>query len=284
MAKLAFAPLDSLLDLACRDGVDVRPTLLRVLTDLYVQKTNHTPDEEKQYVELALALIENVDQQTRLSVKDALAAYPEAPSALLERLAQMPSPRAGHDLPPEAESLVELFFSASAEERRLILTNLDIVSETRRPLPPDSELVRRLENAALRRDPAEFARILERVLGISRALADRITRDDSGEPLVAAAKALGIASDVFQRILLFLNPAIGQSVERFFESCRLFEDLKPAAAERMAAIWRAAAPRARPVHEPVFWEESSRAMPRPGTHSQPRVAKPERHATRSLRS
>ena len=32
------SPLDGLVDLACRDGVDIRPTLLRVLTDLYVQK------------------------------------------------------------------------------------------------------------------------------------------------------------------------------------------------------------------------------------------------------
>ena len=34
--------LDGLVDLACRDGVDIRPTLLRVLTDLYVQKPKHS--------------------------------------------------------------------------------------------------------------------------------------------------------------------------------------------------------------------------------------------------
>ena len=38
--------LESLVDLACRDGVDIRPTLLRVLTDLYVQKHVHTSEEE----------------------------------------------------------------------------------------------------------------------------------------------------------------------------------------------------------------------------------------------
>ena len=55
------SPLDGLVDLACRDGVDVRPTLLRVLTDLYVQKPTHSADEETQYVELALGLIDTVD-------------------------------------------------------------------------------------------------------------------------------------------------------------------------------------------------------------------------------
>ena len=51
----ACVSLDSLVDLACRDGVDVRPTLLRVLTDLYVQRPVHSAEEETQYVELALA-------------------------------------------------------------------------------------------------------------------------------------------------------------------------------------------------------------------------------------
>ena len=54
----AYPPLDSLVDLACRDGVDIRPTLLRVLTDLYVQKPAHSADEEAQYIELALGLID----------------------------------------------------------------------------------------------------------------------------------------------------------------------------------------------------------------------------------
>ena len=50
--------LDNLVDLACRDGVDVRPTLLRVLTDLYIQKPIHSAEEETQFVELVLGLID----------------------------------------------------------------------------------------------------------------------------------------------------------------------------------------------------------------------------------
>ena len=64
----ASDPLDSLVDLACRDGVDIRPTLLRVITDLYVQKPIHGLEEETQFVELALGLIDTVDASTRAAV------------------------------------------------------------------------------------------------------------------------------------------------------------------------------------------------------------------------
>ena len=83
----AYSPLDSLVDLACRDGVDVRPTLLRVITDLYVQKPTHTAEEETQYVELALGLIGAVDEPTRAAVAARLGSYAGAPQAVLQRLA-----------------------------------------------------------------------------------------------------------------------------------------------------------------------------------------------------
>ncbi len=84
-------------------------------------------------------------------------------------------------------------------------------------MPAASELIRRLERAARERNSGEFARVLERALGVSRELATRITRDPFGEPLVVAGKALGMSADMVQRILLCLNPVIGQSVERVFE-------------------------------------------------------------------
>ena len=37
-----FPKLEGLDSLARRDGVDIRPTLVRVLTDLYVQKAAHS--------------------------------------------------------------------------------------------------------------------------------------------------------------------------------------------------------------------------------------------------
>ena len=54
--------LDGLDDLARLRGVDTRPTLARVITDLYVQKRAHTLDEETHYTELVLRLLDGVEQ------------------------------------------------------------------------------------------------------------------------------------------------------------------------------------------------------------------------------
>jgi hypothetical protein len=161
--------------------------------------------------------------------------------------------------------LLELFFSATSEERRLILTNLDVVSDPvrRRQVPSESELVRRLESAALRRNPSEFSRILARALNVSRRLAERISLDNSGEPVVVAARILGVKPDVLQRILLFLNPVVGHSVRRIFELCQLYGELSPAAAERMLTIWQANSVRPNAEHESVYWDDERRG-PRSG--------------------
>src|SRR3972149_4292934 len=147
MKSFAYTPLDGLVDLACRDGVDIRPTLLPVLTDLYVQKPTHSADEETQYVELALGLIEAADAPTRAAVLARLSAYPAAPVAILRKLAGTASDLGGEDptrTKAETHDLVELFFTAGAEERRLILTNLDVAVGTVacRPSPVASEVIR----------------------------------------------------------------------------------------------------------------------------------------------
>src|SRR5437016_12646486 len=104
--------LDSLVDLACRDGVDIRPTLLRVLTDLYVQKPIHSLEEETQFVELVLGLIDTVDWQTCVAVAATLSAYPASPAAVLRKLASAPLPRSGASHEVERSDLSDLFFSA----------------------------------------------------------------------------------------------------------------------------------------------------------------------------
>lgn len=269
-----YPPLDSLVDLACRDGVDIRPTLLRVVTDLYVQKPSHSAAEETQYVELALGLIEAVDEPTRATVAARLSTYPAAPIAILAMLGGA-SPQTGSRAPAKSETktapnpksrndLIESFFVADSEKRRLILTDLDATAEmpAHRPLPASSEVIRRLENAALQRNPGEFSRVLEHALRIRRGLAERIAHDPSGEPLVVTARALGMTDAVLQRILLFLNPAIGQSVERVYDLARLYDDLTPAAAERMLAIWRQpdvnSNTKPQAAHMPLYWDDERR--------------------------
>jgi uncharacterized protein (DUF2336 family) len=259
MAKSsARVPVDSLVDLACRDGVDVRPTLARVLTDLYVQRPSHSGEEETQYVELMLGLIDSVDAKTRALIAAKLRQYPQAPAAVLRRLESLAAESEAHEI---GEDLLELFFSAAAEERRLILTNLDVVANPtkRRPAPSGGELVRRLQRAALRRNPSEFSRILARALNISQGLAERISFDNSGEPVVVVARVLGMKTDVLQRILLFLNPAVGQSVKRIFDLCQLYSELSSAAAERMLTIWQTSPVRRHAKHETVYWDDERRS-------------------------
>ena len=78
--------LNALVELGHRDGVDIRPTLLRVMTDLYVQKAQHSHQEEQQFTELALRLIDLVDAKTRTVVADKIAGCPTAPAAVRRRL------------------------------------------------------------------------------------------------------------------------------------------------------------------------------------------------------
>jgi hypothetical protein len=267
--------LNGLVELANRDGVDVRPTLLRVMTDLYIQKPTHTKQEEQHFTELTLRLIDLVDAGTRAIVADKIAGYPAAPAAVRHRLLRelisvgpsAPAQRnvsAGGSAAP-ADELSELFFASSAEERRLILLNLPYASiAPAKPIAPAAaiESTHRLEAAALGHNSELFAREIERVLGVSRAHARRLYEDGSGEPIVVAAVALGMPPTVLQRILLCLNPEISQSVQRVYELALLHEEVEPGAALRLVAIWRASHPAEKSVtrtgvaHQPQYWQDS----------------------------
>src|ERR1700692_261839 len=83
-----FASLEGLLDHGQREGFDFRPTLLRVLTDLYLQKPTHPPDDERHFTELALRLINSTDMPARAAVAERLAPYAAAPRAVILRLAR----------------------------------------------------------------------------------------------------------------------------------------------------------------------------------------------------
>lgn len=317
MKSSAFPVLDGLVDLACRDGVEIRPTLLRVLTDLYVQKPVHSAEEEAQYVELALRLLDAVDAPTRAAVASRLSKYAAAPTVILRRLIEIaarPSAVAPVTARPQADrifadrtsedtisedktsanepqaarepDLADLFFSASAEERRLILANFDlanfdlsgpdVAAAPRRGVTAESEVLRRLETAALHHNPGEFARILEHALDIALPLAEAIARDDSGKSILVAVKALGMPAAVLQRVLLMLNPAVGQSIKRVYELARFYDEMPPASAGRMLDIWRQAKGHARPieppVHAPVTWDDERRSARAAATPTRHRVA------------
>src|SRR5262249_5349221 len=88
MMKLPnLAGFEGLIDLD-RRGVDIRPTLLRVLTDQYLHRRIHTPDEDRQYTELTLRLLDETDVPARAAVATRLAPHATAPRAIILRLAR----------------------------------------------------------------------------------------------------------------------------------------------------------------------------------------------------
>jgi uncharacterized protein (DUF2336 family) len=308
----SFPALDGLVQLGNRDNIDISPTLLRVLTDLYVSKPRHTADEERQYTELVLRLIAVVDVSARHRLAQRLASYGAAPAPVLRRLAcdviavaepilrqsrvlstaelraiaqqagsgHMAALAARGDLEPQpqdailpiadlfagsraaAQELNELFLVVDSAERRLILLHLDYALFA--PAKPYDaqiahEAARRIELAALSRNFESFLRELARALSISVGQARRIANDAGGEPIIVAAKALSMPTDVLQRVLLCLNPAISQSVQRVYELADLYEALKPEAAMRMLAIWQAISHgRVPDAHQPHYSAEKTR--------------------------
>jgi hypothetical protein len=362
MMKLPnLAGFEGLIDLD-RRGVDIRPTLLRVLTDQYLHRRIHTPDEERQYTELTLRLLDETDVPARAAVATRLAAHVNAPRAIILRLARdvltvaepvlrsspqlaqpdldaiarergptyaaiiaerassQPTPQSASrpsapppaarpseahrptppqrqappvsaagidgckevsaaveanmsnmkpdtipDLQPDmtpavaAKELCGLFFAADSLERRLILISLEYLPTAAPILPMVMQQadIWRFESSALQHKTEAVLRELERALGISRRTALRIVEDDSGEPIVAAAKAMELPADVLQRILLFMNPRVGQSVDRVYELAGLYADITVDAARRLIGIWRDAdPPEMRAAKHAALWQDA----------------------------
>ena len=175
-----------------------------------------------------------------------------------------------------AAELTELFFAASAIERRLILLNLNVVA----PVSPGSMRVmrdisvsQRLEAAALGGNREGFAQDLAQALQIPREQARRIVRDDLGEPVVVVAKALNMPREVLYRVLLFVNLTVGHSVERVHALAALNDEMTQAAAEGMVVIWQALRQQDRIVttHQPPAWNDETRQRARPAIAAVPRL-------------
>src|ERR1700710_10739 len=129
IAPPLFPGFDGLMTLSRREGVDIRPTLLRVLTDLYVQSSAHSADEERQFVELPSRLIDQVDDATRAAVRARLSVYPATPAEIMHKLGLRRSPSAQMapvasaiaTAPPEAQPV-----KAPTEAQFRIVSNLSM--------------------------------------------------------------------------------------------------------------------------------------------------------------
>jgi hypothetical protein len=268
-----FPGFDGLMTLSRREGVDIRPTLLRVLTDLYVQANAHSADEERQFVELTSRLIDQVDDATRAAVRARLAIYPGTPAEVLKRLGLKPaSPDQGVPVakaiptsppapaphkplseaqlrmasnlsmqPTDAAEINDLFLRASARERAMILHDLEdtpLKASARIPAARARRAVETLEMAAFAADIENFTLELGEALILPSRVAAEVVGDPGGEPLACAARAVDMPSAVFQRVLLFLKPEFGCSVETVFRLSRLYDKLSERSALIMLAAWR----------------------------------------------
>ncbi|MBR0782438.1 DUF2336 domain-containing protein [Bradyrhizobium iriomotense] len=273
MTKSLFPGFDGLMSLSRREGVDVRPTLLRVLTDLYVQTRVHSDDEQRQFIELATRLIDQVDDATRAAIKAKLAVYPQTPVPVLQKLglvaaqegrrvplareipapAPAPSPvRAPTEAeqrmaanmamqPKDAAEIHDMFFRADASERALILHNLaqtPLKAAPRIPTVRAKRAIHILEMAAIANDVENFTLELGDSLILPSRVAAQIVDDAGGEALAVAARALDMPSPNFQRILLFFKPEIGNSVNEVYRLSRLYDRLDDRSALVMLAAWR----------------------------------------------
>jgi hypothetical protein len=297
-----FPGFDGLMTLSRREGVDIRPTLLRVLTDLYVQTSAHTADEERQFVELTSRLIEQVDDATRAVVRARLSIYPATPAAIMDRLGlrppgpdqrvplargileQPPAPPAARPLteaqlrmtalsmqPQDAAEISGMFFAASAGERALILHNLAearLKPAARIPAARTARAIETLEMAAFAADIENFTLELGEALILPARIAAQVVNDPGGEPLACAAKALDMPSAVYQRVLLFLDPEFGSSVNHVYRLSRLYDRLSERSALIMLAAWRGATVAVtRAKYRPSLYDdERQRARPAPAQH------------------
>lgn len=263
----SFSKYEDFAGLIRPEGIDTKPTLLRVLSDLYIQKPAHSTEEEKHFTELALRLIDEVDEAALVDTAARLDAYGAAPAAVMRRLAvrigtfdkpaapEVTSAEPASELSAGTEAQAsaadadraaaahfsDMFFDGDAAQRQAFLTQL---ASTGADMPPvlttaDARAtIARLEAAALKARPFEFVREIEQSLGVPRAYSEKIVTDKSGEPMLVVARALSMPIDVVQRILLLLNPAIGTSVRRVFDLTALYENLPTQAALRLITLWR----------------------------------------------
>jgi len=234
-------------------GADVTARLLLALTALYVQRSNHTAEEQQQYTELTLRLIDKAGPVTRAAIAARLQHHPDAPPAVIARLAQVdsesesesstppPAVRAVRQPAPLTPEFGEAFFAAAPSGRRRMLSEI-AATDAGEAAPGNGRRFHvRIDTAPWQGRTGGFAREFARLIDAPKSVCDRILSDPSGEPLVVAARATGMPVAVLQRILLLACPATNHSVQRVYELTELYHGLDEGTAHALLAAWRDAA-------------------------------------------
>lgn len=252
-------------------GADASARLLLALTALYVQRSDHTAQEQQQFSALALGLINKAGPAARAAAAARLCRHADAPAAVIERLAggQSSSSGAGAALSgaglragdsaeqaavesdvaaakpgrqPLTAEFGEAFFAASPVERREMLSAIAAAGSGNAAADNDGRFHVRVDIAPWRARTGAFARDFERLIDAPNGLGERILNDPWGEPLVIAARATGMPVAVLQRILVLVSP-VPHSVQRVYELTELYHAVSGDTARDLLAVWRLAASR-----------------------------------------
>jgi Uncharacterised protein conserved in bacteria (DUF2336) len=314
--------LHGLVALGARGDVNIRPVLVRVLTDMFVAKNHHSADEINQYCEIATQLLRNMDVDTCRIVAHKLARFENPPQSVLDllvakggtpaeiilsqarglgrsflateavfgsgsnaaaiaaradldrdlvaMLANRPETPVLHALaanpsaPIEsslfaflvrrartdaglAKALIEraqsgddlapLFLVATPMDRAKIITSIRR-RELGRPEPAPArpaspQTVATLEQLALAGERSRFILCLANALAVRPEQSAVLVDDAYGEPLALALAALRVPPHVAVRLFLFIDPRIGQSVERVRSLVRIVRHMPPHLCRRL---------------------------------------------------
>jgi hypothetical protein len=131
---------------------------------------------------------------------------------------------------------------------------------------------------AMEADVLGFTRELAHILILPTQLARQIVEDQGGEALACAARAIGMPGHAFERIVLFLDPELGASVQRVYTLSRFYDRLSERVALIMLAAWRGTtAATARSKYQPALHDDDrqrARGTPVMGRSGQHPVAGP----------
>jgi uncharacterized protein (DUF2336 family) len=178
-------PVETLERLSRQEGVDVRPILVRVLTDLFVQKQGHAPEDVARYEELVGNLLDVVDAGARAAVARKLADEPRAPRSIIARLiaddvsVSAPILSRFADLP--REMLMELALKGGPAEAAAIASRADVDDELMRVLTRNTDdlaLETLAANPAARPGAATLAALVDRAANSPSLAAALLRRDD----------------------------------------------------------------------------------------------------------
>ncbi|WP_020180478.1 DUF2336 domain-containing protein [Methylopila sp. M107] len=178
-------PVETLERLNRQDGVDTRPILVRVLTDLFVQKPEHTAQEVGRYEELAGQLLDVVDVESRAAVARKLANDPRAPRKLIDRLIADVEPVSTPILAYFADAprvkLLAVALEGGPLDAAAVASRADIDDELARMLAHHQddlvlETLAANPAAALRDGPLQS--LVERAVGAPALAAVLLRRDD----------------------------------------------------------------------------------------------------------